>query len=448
MISGKQQPVMVPAEIELPPFFSARELVKMEFPDPRWAVPGLLPVGLAILAGKPKQGKSWLAMGLGIAIGHGGRALGVIRVQHGATLYLALEDRRQRLKNRLLKLQEDGNLPEQFILSTDWPRMGKGGLAKLDAYLTKFPETRLVIIDTLAKFRARADKMVRSQYDEDYATGEAIKTLADLHDCCILVIAHLRKMDAEDAFDTISGTLGLTGAADTILVIKRSRGQGDATLAVTGRDLDEQELGLKFDPILAQWAIIGSAEEARMSKQQTAIDRVLAESGEAMKARDIAKLTGQSEPACRKMLSEMVELGRARRVGEGLYMSIHCGVTAPQTANGNIGNNIAHNNGPLNNNNGIYEDSPIIWEKAESTETTLPTRYGNSGNVGNVRPVTAVTDVTRVTAVTDVTAHAQKRVTADCLDCHQPLPEGWIFRCPDCEERAVLAMLNSPGGGW
>jgi hypothetical protein len=38
------------------------ELAAADFPAPKWAVPGIIPVGLTFLAGRPKLGKSWLAL--------------------------------------------------------------------------------------------------------------------------------------------------------------------------------------------------------------------------------------------------------------------------------------------------------------------------------------------------------------------------------------------------
>ncbi len=41
--------------------WTADRLMAQEFAPPRWAVPGLIPEGLSLLAGAPKAGKSWLA---------------------------------------------------------------------------------------------------------------------------------------------------------------------------------------------------------------------------------------------------------------------------------------------------------------------------------------------------------------------------------------------------
>jgi RecA-family ATPase len=50
------------------------------------------------MAGAPKLGKSWLGLGLRIAVAGGGHALGKIAVTQGDVLYLALEDNARRLR--------------------------------------------------------------------------------------------------------------------------------------------------------------------------------------------------------------------------------------------------------------------------------------------------------------------------------------------------------------
>ncbi|MGZ6969310.1 MAG: AAA family ATPase [Acidimicrobiia bacterium] len=81
--------------------WSARDLLAADFPPIKWAVDGVLADGLNLVAGSPKVGKSWLALGLAIAVASGGRALGKIPVERGDALYLALEDPPRRLKRRL-----------------------------------------------------------------------------------------------------------------------------------------------------------------------------------------------------------------------------------------------------------------------------------------------------------------------------------------------------------
>ena len=108
--------------------FTAAELLRMEFPDPVWLLPDLLPeTGLYLLCGKPKSGKSWLALGVAMAIAQGGRYLDRDTPQR-KVCYLALEDTPRRLRNRLKTLHM-GGFPDDLAgleIRTAAPRLGKG----------------------------------------------------------------------------------------------------------------------------------------------------------------------------------------------------------------------------------------------------------------------------------------------------------------------------------
>lgn len=80
---------------------SAATLMTMEFPPLKQVVPGFLVEGLNVLAGAPKQGKSWLCLDCADAVADGGLAFGSVRCEQGDVLYLALEDGRPRLQRRL-----------------------------------------------------------------------------------------------------------------------------------------------------------------------------------------------------------------------------------------------------------------------------------------------------------------------------------------------------------
>ena len=82
-------------------------------------------------------------------------------------------------------------------------------------------------------------------YTEDYESLAALHRLANENGIGIPVLHHTRKMEAEDPIDTVCGTLGLAGCADTVLVLNRSS-QG-TTLYVRGRDIEEAEHAITFD---------------------------------------------------------------------------------------------------------------------------------------------------------------------------------------------------------
>ena len=97
--------------------------------------------------------------------------------------------------------------------------------------------------DTLAQFRKRVTSKTQG-YADDYAAISDLRKLASKHNIAIVIVHHDRKVEADDVFDTVSGTLGLTGAADTILIMKRQA--GSVTLYVRGRDIEESETALQF----------------------------------------------------------------------------------------------------------------------------------------------------------------------------------------------------------
>jgi hypothetical protein len=240
--------------------WTAAELLEAEFADARFAIEGLIPEGLAFMCGAPKLGKSWLALGLSIAIASGGMALGKIPVEAGGALYLALEDSPRRLQGRLRMLLDGERAPRGLHIETAWPRLDEGGTDQLDAWLTDHPDARIVLIDVWPRIRPRVAKRA-DYFQADYDSAAPLQSLASSHEIAIAALFHTRKAEAEDFVETVQGTFGTAAAADTVIVVKRSRGQADATLHVTGRDVEEQELALRFAPEAGTWALLGDAAE-------------------------------------------------------------------------------------------------------------------------------------------------------------------------------------------
>ena len=198
-------------------YFTAADLMNRRLPEPRWAVPGLVAEGLTLLVGAPKLGKSWLCLGLAVAVAGGGRALGRIEVQQGAVLYAALEDNPRRLQSRLRTIMGADPWPADLHMVTALPRL-PDLREYLAGWLNANPTARLVIIDVLRKVRARTDGR-GSVYMEDSESLGALKGLADEFGVAFVVVHHTRKMaDDGDVFNEVSGSTGLTGAADAVLI--------------------------------------------------------------------------------------------------------------------------------------------------------------------------------------------------------------------------------------
>ena len=241
--------------------WTAADLLAEQFPEPRWAVPGLFPEGVTLLAGAPKVGKSWLCLGLALAVASGGKALGSIDVEQGSALYLALEDTPRRLQKRLRHTLSGSAAPEHLTIAVECPP-GEAGMLRIAKWIES-PHAlppRLIIIDVLERIRGQAAPGI-SAYQADYRAIAMIKQVADVYGISIMVITHVRKVTADDFLSEISGTLGLSGAADTICALKRARGEMDGVLHVTGRDVEEEAYALSYAADLGAWQLIGLESE-------------------------------------------------------------------------------------------------------------------------------------------------------------------------------------------
>ncbi len=300
---------------------NAAELMAKTLPPTKYIIPGLLPEGATFLAGKPKQGKSWMALQTGAAVALGGVMFGH-HLTPGDVLYLALEDNERRLQSRLRQqLQSEPGaplpLPRRMDLVTEWPRLDEGGLGNIHLWLQEHREARLVIVDTLAKVKPRA-KRNGNGYDDDYDAVAPLQLLAAEFGVAILIVHHLRKMGADDPLDEISGSLGLSGGVDGAWVLRRERGKADASLFITGRDVDEQDLALSFDRASGTWAAIGDAATIRRSSEREEVLQLLREH-KALRPAEIALRLGIPGNTCRKRLFSMHKAGEVSVDEQGRY---------------------------------------------------------------------------------------------------------------------------------
>ena len=157
-------------------------------------------------------------------------------------LYLSLEDTFNRLQKRLLQLVGSEEAPERLVMQTECSSIGQGLEEQLVSFIYQYPDTGLIVIDTLQKVRSSDQN--NSMYASDYKEISALKALADKYNVCILLIHHLRKQAADDPFQQIAGSNGLMGASDTSWVMQRKRMSQTASILVTGRDMDNKTLRL------------------------------------------------------------------------------------------------------------------------------------------------------------------------------------------------------------
>jgi hypothetical protein len=287
-------------------------------PQPlRWAVPGVFPEGFALLAGAPKRGKSWLALDCCLAVALGGKALGGIEVTQGNVLYLALEDSDRRLKERARVLLGGADIPNRFDYLTMLPEPFRL-LQLLDEWCRAHPGALLIVIDTLARVRPPQPRN-RGVYEWDYAAGMQLKTTADAHGITVVAVTHTRQQAAVDFVEQVTGTSGLTGAADTVVVLDRARGQDDGVLRVTGRDAPEATYGLRM--VGGAWQLLDRPPvDPGLSDRSVAILDLAASMPHGVRAADVAQKVGVSEEVARTYLNRLADSERLVRGSErGLF---------------------------------------------------------------------------------------------------------------------------------
>ncbi len=305
---------------------SARDLSEQEFDPIKYVVPGYIAEGLTLLAGKPKIGKSWMVLDIALAVASGGVCLGNVQCEQGDVLYLALEDNMRRLQSRLHKLWEYENLagdipvPDRLFFSTEWKRAGEGGVEDIRAWIDDHPAARLVVVDVLAMFKATSRGRDQTLYESDYGALKDLQSLAMETGVAIVVVHHTRKSASEsgDPFEKVSGTLGLSGAADTTIILDRD--QNGCTLYGRGRDIEEIETAVMFDKPTCRWSTLGKAADVRRTDERAEILSVLIDATEPISPRELSIASGMARNSVDQLLYKMGKAGEVLKTGRGLYI--------------------------------------------------------------------------------------------------------------------------------
>ena len=231
---------------------SMTELFDTVFQSRPPVIDGLLYRGMYLFVGAPKMGKSFLMGQIAYHVSTGTPLWG-FPVRQGTVLYLALEDDYGRLQERLYRMFGTAE-NENLFFSVSAKQLGKGLDEQLTRFLREQPDTSMIIIDTLQKVREVGGD--NYSYANDYQIITRLKAFADTYGICLMVVHHTRKQKSDDAFDMISGTNGLMGAADgAFLLQKEKRTSNAATLEVSGRDQQDQRLYLKRNEEKLCWEL-------------------------------------------------------------------------------------------------------------------------------------------------------------------------------------------------
>lgn len=316
-------------------------------------VAGLFPEGLTLLVGPPKVGKSMLILSVIRAQALGGMALGKLACLPAKVLYLCLEDGENRTAHRWqtlinlqaqaaglqLSLDRAGIVPEdeQITFKFDFPPLDQGGAEWLMGYLAANAgpagsEQRVSIyVDTLTRIRPDdgADARNVSPYQRDYRFVSGLVDLIRPYACSLVPAHHDNKSSAlsGDFLDKVSGTKGLTAAADNVVYMAHRPGEEGVTLDVRGRDLEGGSHRLVWDAHLFSWALadekaaVTPAGAAQLSPSQLRglqAAHSLAERDGTLSARELGiRLGFGTRGGAANVLGDLERAGLMERIGAG-----------------------------------------------------------------------------------------------------------------------------------
>jgi DNA-binding transcriptional ArsR family regulator len=193
--------------------------------------------------------------------------------------------------------------------------MKNGCVEKIEAFLDEHPAVRLIVIDVIQRVVSREGK--QPMYHEDYNSITPLQNLARRRGIAMLGVHHTRKQSSDDPMETVSGSHGITGVPDCILVLHNKR-KREAKLYITGRDIAEQkELAVKHNKN-GSWTIVGDAERHFISNERQAILNLLREKGP-MKPKSIAEALDGNDSTIRSHLSSMLSKELLEKDKSGNY---------------------------------------------------------------------------------------------------------------------------------
>lgn len=313
---GKQAPIAAPVDRPARGY-DAADLVSMDMPDPVYACRPWVAEGLTLFVGRPKLGKTTMMRQLACALNVGDRFLDGDCL-HTPVMFLSLEEGERLFRT---KLKRDGVRPEQLRgirLEFEWPQ-GGDGVAALRLWLMARPvaDRRVVIvIDSLTRFRTPPSDRGHA-FTEDY---NAVKLLADLAKefpgLSVLVLHHTTKAIPDDPVASISGTYGLSAAADSYLILMK---QGTKFRLHAGGRLWEGDCAdFEVARDSGRWRLVGEWEDPAapgMTPKQREVMELLRDGAKSNKV--LLQHTGQTASALSHLMTAMERRGLVIRMANG-----------------------------------------------------------------------------------------------------------------------------------
>ena len=285
--------------------------------------PLICDVGLYIVAGKPKQGKSRLMKDLAYKVVNGGTWLGHT-VAQGDVLLLSLEDNEDSMNIDIKSMGlQNKKKPTTFV--DQCPSLERGLVESIELWHNKMKNPKLIIIDTFQKVKPMGSQKTKNAnaYEVDYHYLSQLHATAKNLKICIIYVHHLSQADKSHSWDKIMGSTGHQGVTDAMYMLERLEGTHKASFKGLGRNIPGFEMDIEWnsnpeEPMTFQY--VGDTFEIKTKEHKREIFKAmkqLALDGESeIKPNDVYKVlnlvSNKEKGACNKNMQRMRKNGELR----------------------------------------------------------------------------------------------------------------------------------------
>jgi RecA-family ATPase len=282
------------------------ELIEFEEDEDNWIIPGLLPVGLTILAGDPKAGKSRLARSMALDLSLGRPVFGKFEPKEpGTIVYIPLEERTSAIKKQLVRMCNNRSLPtddylhQLLFFKVTTPEANLLDIEDLFYFIednyTELSNPLLFVCDPLGKI------MAWEGYDENrffanYTLFGPVQDLALELNIAVVLIHHLRKSNSNSPLKRMLGSVALAACGASGWVLSRSFNSTKGTLQISAKEMEDRTYELNFNRDTLEWDYVGDVFDLGLTAdRQKIVDLFLNNSNVKMKSGDIAVAVGKAD---------------------------------------------------------------------------------------------------------------------------------------------------------
>ena len=234
-------------------------LMEMEFSPPVVIVKNLFHTGLSVIAGPPKEGKSWWCLNLSLSVATGTEIIG-FETNKCEVLYLSFESKQEELQHRLNILLDGEPMPNGVHFCTDIKTLDNGLLDFLQDTINQYPNIKLIIIDTLQFIRSTKTGG-GTLYQKEYREMSILKGFADKNNVCILAVHHLKNTPTKDVFAKMYGSNAIRGATNTNIVMIKDDDTSNVQFHVESRDVESTTKIIQMNSENCSWEVVSDNVE-------------------------------------------------------------------------------------------------------------------------------------------------------------------------------------------